>query len=539
MRPVLLDTLTGLAAPPRRTEVAAEIAHRVGASRALFFVRDPELGVLLPPEGFPQTVAGGLSWRAFLKECRAPGRYESTVELPVGAAATTVLAVDDEHVALVLLGGPVEAPALLEVVRALPLIGAIFRGEQEARVARGEAAVARTAGRRAHDLANALDGARREVELALAESARLNDELQGDDRRKDEFLAMLGHELRNPMAAIGAALAVLRSDGDVEAGKRALHVIERQSAQLTHLVDDLLEVARVSRGKIELRLTDVAVDDAVRSALESANALITKHQHTVEIVPTEPLFAHVDRARLEQMVTNLLTNAAKYTSPGGLIRVVSFRDGADAVLRVEDNGIGIIPSMLVGIFDPFVQVAPTIDRGAGGLGIGLTLVRRLALLHGGSIEATSEVGVGSVFTLRLPAAEPPAIVVRPLTPAVDAPRRKSVLVIDDNDDATEMMMALVEGWGHDVRCAADGPSGVALAAEWGPDVVLLDIGLPGMDGYEVARRLRVAANTRDARILAVSGYGQEGDQIKSREAGCDDHLVKPVDLTALRRALER
>ncbi len=540
MHPELLATLCALAELPRRTAAVAVLAGRLGVSEALFLVRDPQLDVLLPPVGFPQTLAGGRAWRAFLKKgCAVPGRHEAVVDFPTGEPSRRAVALVGERIAVVLFGGPVDEAALAELHAAFPLLSAIFAAEHAVRLAEGQAAVARTTGRRAQELALALDAARGEVERALDESARLNEELKDDDRRKDEFLAMLGHELRNPLSAIGAALEVARTGHDAEQSTRARAIIERQTAQLTRLVDDLLDVARVTRGKIELRLETVDVDAVVRRAIESTQALITSKGHSVEVTAAGPVFAKVDRARLEQMVTNLLTNAAKYTDQGGRIRVGVRRDGADAVVRVEDSGIGIRASMLQAIFDPFVQVTPTIDRGAGGLGIGLTLVRRLAVLHGGTVEAQSEPGAGSVFTLRLRAADPPEALTASGAFARAKAQKKRVLVVDDNLDSAEMLVALAATWGHEAVHAGDGPTALAIAAEMGPDVVLLDIGLPGMDGYEVAVHLRKAPGTCRSRIVAVSGYGHDGDRARSRDAGCDDHLVKPVNLEALRRAIEQ
>jgi CheY-like chemotaxis protein len=239
------------------------------------------------------------------------------------------------------------------------------------------------------------------------------------------------------------------------------------------------------------------------------------------------------------MVTNLLMNAVKYTDPGGHIVLTIDRRDADAVVRVEDDGIGIAAEMLPHVFDAFLQVDAALDRGAGGLGVGLTLVKRLALLHNGRVEAQSTLGEGSVFTLRLPAAAPsvrPAPVAQPArAPLV----KKRVLVVDDNVDSAEMMVALAQNWGHEAFHAGDGRSALAMAHELGPDVVLLDIGLPGMDGYEVAAKLRIDPVTQGARIIAVSGYGLDADRVKSHAAGCDEHLVKPVDIKKLALVLGR
>jgi signal transduction histidine kinase/CheY-like chemotaxis protein len=537
VNPDLLAMFCRLAEPPLRVEVAADLAHRLGVEAVLFLVRDPDQGVFLPPLGFPEVV-GGPSWHALLESCTAPGRTTALVELPARSAHRTAVVVHEESVALVLLGGTVDEGVLDEVNGVMPLVAAIFRAETAARLAQGEASIALALGRRAHDLALALDAARSEVGAALAEAARLNAELKADDRRKDEFLAMLGHELRNPMAAIVAGLEVMRSHaGDSANAARARVIIERQTTLLTRLVDDLLDVARVTRGKIQLRLENTDLVAIVGRAIDSTQPSITARGHDVELVADAPVHALVDVARVEQMVTNLLTNAAKYMDFGGHIRVAVREHGGEAIVRVEDTGIGIDTSMLEAVFDPFVQVTTTMDRGAGGLGIGLTLARKLATLHGGRVDVESQAGVGSAFTIGLPIAAASLAVPRPTAPP-RAVVRKRILVVDDNIDAAEMLVTLAGTWGHDAQRAPDGLTALALASTMGPHVVLLDIGLPGMDGYEIAQHLRKAEGTRHALIVAVSGYGHEDDRQRSLAAGCDDHLVKPVDIAVLRRVIE-
>ena len=500
------DAVLRLAGPAQRPAAAETLARHLGVERLMIFIPDPELGVLLPAPGFPQTIAGGAAWRAFLRRCATPGVHRDEVDWPRGDATSPVLAhVAPDGLTLLLFGADPDAGALAELVAWLPLIGALFRSELAARLAHGEAEVARASGRRARELAIALDAARGELERALTESARLNAELQDIDRRKDEFMAMLGHELRNPMSAICSALEVMRLRPDDDG--RARRIIERQTAQLSRLVDDLLDVARISLGKIVLRREQLAVEQIVRNAIDAARPLIDARGHDLRLDVRAAPHVDADHTRLDQMVTNLLTNAAKYTDPGGHIRIVVDRDGDDALIVVEDDGIGIAPAMLPRIFDVFQQVVPSIDRASGGLGVGLTVVSRLAALHGGRVHAISEPGRGSTFTLRLPAlpAGTPDAAPDLATPPPAARRR--VLIVDDNVDAAEMLATLAQVWGHETVQAHDGPTAVAVARERRPDIVLLDIGLPGMDGYEVATALRSDPRTRDARIIAVSGYG--------------------------------
>lgn len=538
-----LEVLTAFAEPEGRRDAAAALAAWLGVDEIFLMVRDPEVGALQPAPGLPQTVQGGPAWRAFVKKCATTsGEITGDVDYPAHDRITPATAhISSNGAALFLFGGTPDRERLHDFLEALPLLGAVFRGEQEARLARGEAEVARATGQHANDLARALDAARGEVERALAESARLNAELQETDRRKDDFMAMLGHELRNPMAAISGAIEVMRGAPDDPAQTaRARAVIERQTEQLARLVDDLLDVARITRGKIALRREVLDVESVVRRAVEATQPLAAAKQHTVVVEVREKVSANADRTRLEQMVSNLLANAAKYTDPGGHITVVIERDGADVVVRVVDDGIGIPPAMLPRIFEAFLQVEPGLDRSAGGLGVGLTVVSRLAALHGGRVDATSELGKGSTFTLRIPAvAAGREVPSKPVPPPIAVTKRKRVLVVDDNTDSAEMLVMLAESWGHEAFRAADGRSAVAMAHELAPDVVLLDIGLPGMDGYEVAASLRTDPKTVGARIIAVSGYGQDADRLKSRAAGCDEHLVKPVAMHEIERVLGR
>jgi signal transduction histidine kinase len=533
-----LAILAAFSEPSGRQVAAERAAKWLGVDEVLLFIRDPELSVLLPAPGFKQTIAGGPAWRELLARCaRRPGMHRTTLPSPAGDEVTSVVArVLESGAALVLVGGTPDHARLDELSVGLPLLVALLEAEQGRLISEADARVAREEGRHARDLAGALDQVRGQVEQALAESARLNDELKENDRRKDEFLAMLGHELRNPMAAIAGALEVMRlKPDDPSAAGRAYRIIDRQAAQLARLVDDLLDVARISKGKIVLRPEAVRVEAIVQRAVDTTRRLVEKRRHQVTVHVDPSLHVLADAARFEQMATNLLMNAAKYTNEGGQIRVSATLEGPTVALQVADNGIGIDAEMLKRVFDVFVQVAPTVDRAAGGLGVGLTLVKRLALLHGGSIDATSEPGKGSTFTLRLPACAPPRVASVAPPRVVGASKR--VLVVDDNIDSAEMLVEVASRWGHRAVYAADGPHALRLAEELRPDIVLLDIGLPGMDGYEVASHLRGSERTRDAQIIALSGYGQEDDRKKSRAAGCDGHLVKPVDMKQLANLL--
>ena len=361
------------------------------------------------------------------------------------------------------------------------------------------------------------------------------------DRRKDEFLAMLSHELRNPLAALSNAAQLLRlQKNEAPLQQQARNVIERQLGQLKHLVDDLLEVSRITSGRVQLRQERVSVGGIVERAVETAQPLIAQRRHDLKVsLPPEPIFLQADAARLEQVLVNLLTNAAKYTDEGGRIWLSVEQEGNAAVLRVRDTGIGIAPELLPRIFDLFTQAERSIDRSQGGLGIGLCLVERLVELHGGSVQAHSVLGQGSEFVVRLPLmlTAPPASPAPAIEAAQSPAKGCRVLVVDDNVDAAQSLAVLLEMTGHEVRLAYDGPSALEAAIAWRPDAVLLDIGLPGITGYEVAERIRREATLKNTVLVALTGYGQESDRQHSQEAGFDHHLVKPADFADVRKIL--
>ena len=369
---------------------------------------------------------------------------------------------------------------------------------------------------------------------AANERERLLAELQDQDRRKDEFLAMLSHELRNPLAPISNAVQLLRLQGaETHQQKQARAVIERQVGQLRRLVDDLLEVSRINTGRIQLRPERISVAGLVDRAIETTRPLIESHRHTVAVtMPAEPIMLNADASRLEQVLVNLLTNSAKYSGDGSSIELIAAQEGQEAVLRVRDTGNGIAPELLPRVFDLFTQAERSLARSEGGLGIGLALVKRLVELHGGRVEAASILGRGSEFVVRLPCvvAQDQAEAPRQTT-ANAACAGASVLVVDDNIDSAETLAAFLRMSGHEVRTAYDGPAALAVVSEWRPDMVLLDIGLPQMDGYQVASVMRQNPKLQGLVIVALTGYGNEADHIRSQTAGFDHHLVKPADLS--------
>jgi PAS domain S-box-containing protein len=391
------------------------------------------------------------------------------------------------------------------------------------------------------DLAVAEDLARRAA--VAIENAYLYGALREEDRRKDEFLATLAHELRNPLAPLRNGLQVMKLLGhEPETTEQVREMMERQVEHLVRLVDDLLDVSRVSRGKIELRKERIALSTAIVSALETCESSIKQHGHELTVaLPAEPIYVDADKTRLAQAICNVLHNAAKYTDPGGKISLSVERQIEEAVVRIRDSGVGIPAAMLPKIFDLFTQVDRSLEKSQGGLGIGLTLVRRLVELHGGRVEAHSAgPGLGSEFVIRLPVARA-AIQGAACNADVEAPVRsivaRRILVVDDNTDAADSLAIMLRILGHEARTAHDGLEAVATAADFRPDMIFLDIGMPRLNGYDACRRIREHAWGRNPFIVALTGWGQEEDKRRSEEAGFDSHLVKPVAPAALNELL--
>jgi signal transduction histidine kinase/ActR/RegA family two-component response regulator len=392
-----------------------------------------------------------------------------------------------------------------------------------------------------HDLSLADNLAGRAA--SALENCLLYEEIQNADRRKNEFLATLSHELRNPLAPLRSALHMLRTQAfEPERVTPLLQTMDRQVAQMTRLVEDLLDISRITRGAIELRRETLDVSAEIRNALESCQGPLEAGAHEVVLdLPAAPLHVVADRVRLQQILENVLLNAVKYTDRGGRIEVAARAELSEIVIEVRDNGIGIAPDKLAQVWDLFVQVDESPDRTRKGLGIGLALVRDLVRRHGGSVQALSEgLGKGSTFTVRLPIAgrrdlapaAPPAAQAAPAAPArAEAARR--VLIVDDNIDAAETLSMMLELLGHTTCQAHDGHEALRVAQEFHPEIIFMDIGLPGLSGHQVVSRMRTELGMSDTHIVALSGYGTEEDRRKSAEAGFDHHLVKPLDPCAL------
>ena len=382
------------------------------------------------------------------------------------------------------------------------------------------------------------------VSQDVTERRQMEDNLRGlaadlaeADQRKDEFLATLAHELRNPLAPLSNTLEILkRSAGQDESARRGIDTMERQLEQLVRLVDDLLDLSRITHNRIELRKRDIDLASVIRQAVLAAQPLAESARHTIDVsLPVEPIYLHADPVRLTQVFGNLLNNSCKYTPPGGAIRVTVRGEGGQAIVTVTDTGIGIPADKLDKIFDMFAQVDRSLEQSQGGLGIGLTLVKRLVEMHGGTVEARSAgEGHGSAFEVRLPALQEPSDVA---TPSASDTRSSSsthrILVVDDNKDSADSLAMLLELTGHEVYTAHDGHGAFDSAEQHRPDVVLLDIGLPVLNGHEVCRRIRQQPWGQGMVLIALTGWGQDEDRRRSQEAGFDGHLVKPVDHSRL------
>ena len=528
-----LERVIALCSTSDRARAAVELAAALGAERILLLVRDPVLGGLLPAPGMPQTLRGGRSWREFIESCPDQGRRVGHVELPRGTSSSA-LALLHDTTAVVLVGGIPDEHKVAELEQLMPLLASLLAAEQAAMLSRAEAAAARDSAKRAEALAMALERAR-------ADASLLNAELRDEQHRKDEFLAMLGHELRNPLSPLVTSIAVLRRMPQGSAAPGAIiDVMDRQVTQLTRLVDDLLDVSRVSRGKIGLKREVIPLRAILDGALEESRSLIEANRHRVVLEGFEsPLLLNGDRARLVQVFGNLLNNAAKYTDAGGTITISQCLDGQNVVVSVEDTGIGIAPEMQPQVFELFAQAPTALGRALGGLGIGLTLVRTLVELHGGRVSVHSAgPGCGSTFRVTLPLvkttiqSDEAHAQVRGAT----ADQGLRILIVDDNRDAADSMAELLNAMGHHVEVAYDGTA--ALRAEGTPsvDFVFLDIGLPDLDGYELARRLKPRANP-DARFIALTGYGDGDVKTRSHQAGFDHHIVKPLSADLLERLI--
>ena len=374
----------------------------------------------------------------------------------------------------------------------------------------------------------------------ITDRKRAEQVTQEANRQKDQFIALLAHELRNPLAPLSTALKVMQlADGDPGKVARARGVMERQLGHMVRLIDDLLDMSRIGQNKLELRRARILLTDVVSSAVETARPLIDGAGHELTIsLPATPVYLDGDLTRLSQVLGNLLTNSAKYTERGGSILLAAQRSDGDVMISVRDTGIGIPTDALHHIFDMFSQVDRGLERAKDGLGIGLALVKGLLQMHGGSVAAMSQgLGTGSTFTITLPEV-PWSMPSEPAPPSRSrALSRQRILVVDDNRDAADSLASMLELMGQEVHTAYSGAEAITAAARFRPAVILMDIGMPGLNGYDAAQQIRAQMPGHTVKVIALTGWGQEHDRTRSREAGCDGHLVKPVDVTELKTLL--
>ncbi|MBP7149045.1 MAG: response regulator, partial [Acidobacteria bacterium] len=537
-------------APLRSISVVQDITQRkrgeqllaflAEAGRVLSTLEDPESGLRKLAARATELVcelcvielADGDRWpQLAVSSVRRPDNAAATPDDPLvrGAIDRAVQSGDAELCAETGLEGRLRSFVCVPLLAHGRALGAVLLGSDEPRAFGGR------------ELSGAEEFAR--IASVALENARLYSEVRESDRAKDEFLAILAHELRNPLAAIAGAVDVLESPVSATRLPWIQQALRRQTRHLARMLDDLLDVARITKGIIRLRRERVSLAQVIHDALDEVRPLMQERRHQLVVgIANGSLDVFGDRARLLQMLVNLLTNAAKYTDPGGTVTIEARRSGESVVVAVRDSGIGIPPEMLGRVFQFFVQAhAPAVDRSRGGLGIGLALVRRLAELHGGTVEALSEgAGRGSEFRLALPAlAEAAREVPAPAPAELALPPGLRVAVVDDNRDLAQALATALAAGGAEVLVAHDGRAGLELICRERPDAALVDIGLPGIDGCELARRLRRDPALAGLRLVAISGYGQPRDSERSLAAGFDAHLVKPVELGRLMEILRR
>ncbi len=544
----LASIFARLQAPEDRTEWAEALAVHAGVGQVLLFGKDHEVNAFLPAPGLPQTLRQGARWQAFLRQCALEGSASGDVPSPQGEGDLAAFGITDQIKAsiMVFLGAAPRDELRAAIAALLPLVGAKLAVERTALAADGHAA-ARDASRRAGALNAALDINRRELQAAYqkAESELVfrraaEAKLRDADRRKDEFLAMLAHELRNPLAPISMAAQILKTgSASAQRLQQTCAIIDRQISHMTSLLEDLLDVSRVTGGMVTLAQELHDLRAIARDAIEQARPPIMARRHhlTVEL-SKEAVQVCGDSTRLVQIITNLLNNATKYTPQGGAIALTMEVGPEEVAVTVRDNGIGIDAILLPHIFDLFTQGERSSDRAQGGLGLGLALVKSLVERHGGNVSARSAgAGSGSEFTVRLPRAQ--GVVLAPEAPCGPGAQAgaKRIMIVDDNADAAHTLSLFLEAQGHKVRVAFDGRSALELACQDPPRVLLLDIGLPDIDGYQLARSLRGLPQTARAVLIALTGYGQPEDRERARAAGFDHHLTKPVDADQLARLL--
>jgi signal transduction histidine kinase/ActR/RegA family two-component response regulator len=546
MDPETLRLAVALGDAADRSAAAQRLAAHVGAAALIILIEDAAVNAYVPANGF-LTLPGGAGWRELLARARVPGLHRGVVAFLAAENLQPTLAYAGSGIMLVFIGGTPDAHTIAELERVAPLLASMLRAEHEAAAARGEQRAALDHAREVGALAGALDAARSDLERTLREledRSRALDQAREHAERavraKDEFLAVLGHELRNPLSPIMTAIQLLRLKGQTG---REYDVIARQVVNVIRLVDDLLDVSRLTSGKIVLRREPTELADVAARAVEMVSPLLERKRQILAVdIPPHGLVVDADPTRLTQVLANLLNNAAKYSDEERRVVLSATGDDTHVRIRIKDDGIGIPQAMLDRIFDPFAQQPQALDRSQGGLGLGLAIVRSLVRLHDGTVRAHSEgEGRGAEFVVELPRVDArrptstdSAMCASDVVRVSNAAR---VLIVDDHEDARTLLAEALTAVGYEVKTACDGPDALAAAPLFNPDIAILDIGLPVMDGYELASRLRASTATDLPRLVAVTGYGQEADRRRAHMAGFDAHLVKPLALDDLLQVL--
>lgn len=539
-----LHAIAALVDKSKREKLAKQLAQMYDADGVAIFLKDKEVGLFLPAAGLAQKLKNGQHWQSFFVRCERQGRAQDHLQLESWRQPKPILGVHcGADAILVLVGAGAHVEDDDELLIMLPVLAWAFDKERDASVSAVNAASAKEKEMTASVLSEALEKVRAKLAAALVEAQRAQAALRLADKRKDEFLAILAHELRNPLAPIGNGIELLKyAEADPKMLPGIRKMMEGQLRQMVRLIDDLMDVSRITRGKVTLKFQRVLLRQIVDSAIEGVKPVIDRQRHSLRVdFSDEDIVVNADAARLAQVFSNLLSNAAKYTDPGGRIDLTVRASQSEAIISVKDTGVGLDSAEVENIFGMFVQVDRASADARGGLGIGLTLVKRLVEFHGGKVIAKSGGrGLGSEFVVTLPraaASEMPDL--RPNALPVDEGAKKplSFLIVDDNEASTNTMRSIVELLGHKAEIAFNGASALSKARLYRPDIILLDIGLPDISGYEVCRCLRQESVFDHTLIVAQTGWGQEAHKQQGREAGFDHYLVKPLDMGHLQKII--
>ncbi|MCW8107157.1 ATP-binding protein [Alteromonas ponticola] len=534
-----LQLIAALAVPSERQSAARQLAKFYQADDLIIFFRDDQVGLFLPAPGFSQKLKDSKAWQHFLENCLHNSRATAHLHFSHSPGPVQVFGIHYlDDIIIVFVSDQCVIKNSDELFQLCPLLVHALRAERQSTTLVAQTKLARDKEMSANLLAQSLEKARNRLVSALSAARQAEETLRLADKRKDEFLAILAHELRNPLAPMGNCIELLKhAEDNPQILSKVREMMDRQLGQMTRLIDDLMDVSRITRGKVNLQEQAVPLKVLLDSAIESAKPFIDQQQHRLNLyIPEDTIMVNADTTRLTQVFLNLLNNAAKYSDPGGSIDITVNADAEEVIISIQDSGLGLDADELISIFDMFVQADSVATYSRGGLGIGLTLVKKLVELHQGSVFAKSPGrGKGSEFVVTLPRIQkkqgpnPEKQRKAPATPF----KHLKVLVVDDNEPSARSMCMIAELLGHQTQIAFTGEEALAKAKRFQPQIVLLDIGLPDISGYEVCRTLRANPLFKDTVFVAQTGWGQPKDQQMGMEAGFDHYLVKPLDMSEL------